>query len=79
MTSEKFIKEIKKKIKSLNSGTVNEFRLDLILRCYIVLVEDNIDVLDEDLINQIQNKLKDVIKHTNLLKVCERELLRVNE
>ena len=79
LTSEKFIKGIKKKIKSLNSGTVNEFRLDLILRCYIVLVEDNIDVLDEDLINQIQNKLKDVIKHTNLLKVCERELLRVNE
>ena len=69
-----FIKAIRNKIINLEEGTTNEFRIDLILRCYIVIIRDNINLFDDNLINNIHNKLDNIIKLMNLIEVRNRRL-----
>ena len=76
LTKENIIDAIENKIKSLETGTTNEFRIDLILRCYIVLIEDDYSTYEEKFINEILNILKDIIQLMSLLETRERQLKR---
>lgn len=76
LTKENIINAIENKVNSLEIGTTNEFRIDLILRCYIVLVEDNYLRYNDAFIKKILNILQDIIQLMNLLEIRERQLKR---
>lgn len=67
---------IKDKIENLQEGTINAFRIDLLLRCYIVIIEDSYNDLDDKIIENIFSYLDDLVKLMKLLKIRKRQLNR---
>lgn len=59
-------------IEDISNSTINDFLIDLILRCYVVLVENNVQFFDDNLIIQIIDKLELAIKLKESLKVKAR-------
>jgi hypothetical protein len=72
-----FINAIENKILNIKEGTTNEFRIDLILRCYIVIVEKKFDNFSSKFIDKIYNYLDEIKKLMDLLEIRHRQLNRL--
>lgn len=70
----KFIQAIQNKIENLKQGTTNRFQLDLILRCYIVIIEDSVEKFTSSIISQIYEKLDGIIELKAFIEVRNRRL-----
>jgi len=76
LNKENLIKAIQNKIINIQEGTTNTFRIDLLLRCYIVIIEDSYNYIDNKLIKTIFSYLDNLIKLMDLLKIRQRQLSR---
>lgn len=76
LNKDNLIVSINRHIEQLTSSTSNDFLLDLLLRCYVVLVEDNIKQFSNDLIIIVIDKLQSIIKLKENLKIKSRMLER---
>lgn len=74
LTKENLVKGILLKIDSLKKGTTNSFRIDLILRCYVTLFDDNMKFLNDTQIIQLQTYLKNIKQMYKKLKIIDRRL-----
>lgn len=72
-----FINAIENKILNIKEGTTNEFRIDLILRCYIVIVEKHFYNFSSNFIDKIYNYLDEIKKLMDLLEIRHRQLNRL--
>lgn len=72
-----FINAIENKILNIKEGTTNEFRIDLILRCYIVIVEKHFDDFNSEFIDKVYNYLDEIKKLMDLLEIRHRQLNRL--
>jgi hypothetical protein len=72
-----FINAIENKILNIAEGTTNKFRIDLILRCYIVIVKKHFDSFSSEFIDKIYNYLDEIKKLMDLLKIRHRQLNRL--
>jgi len=70
------ITAINNKIEKIQEGTTNSFRIDLLLRCYIVIIESHYDNLDQEIIDNIIISLNDLSTLMYLLKIRKRQLDR---
>lgn len=74
---EGMIGAINRYLEELSSATTNDFMIDLILRCYFALVEDNIQNFDENIIKQTTDKLKPIISLKENLEIKKKMLKRL--
>jgi hypothetical protein len=70
------ITAIQNKIENIQDGTTNTFRIDLLLRCYIVIIEDSYNDLDDKIVENIFSYLEGIVKLMNVLKIRKRQLNR---
>jgi len=72
-----FVDAIENKIYNIQEGTTNEFRINLLLRCYIVIVEKHFKGFANEFIECIYNFLDDIQKLMSLLEIRQRQLDRL--
>lgn len=71
-----FIDAIKKHIDDIDQATTNQFRIDLILRCYIALIEDNAQMFSDEVVGQIITNIEPIVHLKKTLETRNRMLQR---
>lgn len=68
------IADLKSRVEEMEQGTYNSFHLDLVLRCYQVLIEDNIHEFNQEIYSSLDIFLNELLLLKNRYYIAQRWL-----